>query len=173
MLVRSAARHDAPVADGLALGVLAHVRGRGHGVHSSGRHDVVPSPAAAAPAAPAAPATSPSARAAFSHRAHSPLPAAATAPSHHGAPARDDIPVASHEPGRDLAAIAVPRVRQDVVLGLKAHRRRHRPPVGPAVTETTITDVYNTSFAAVVQTGLRKSFRFSLSRSPVDSFLPS
>lgn len=47
VLVRTAALHDAPVAHGLALGVFAHVCGRGHRVHSRSRHDVVPSPPAA------------------------------------------------------------------------------------------------------------------------------
>jgi hypothetical protein len=125
----SAADHGASVAHGLALGVLAHVRSRSHGVHGRGRHDVVPPPpppatATAATAAAAATATAAAtAGAALPHRADPPLSTAATAPPHRRSPARHDLPVAPPEPGGDVAAVAVTRFRQDVVLGLmKTHR---------------------------------------------------
>lgn len=113
MLVRPAARHDAPVADGFALGVLTHVRGRGHGVHGRGSHDVVSSPAAAG--------------AAVSHRAYTPLPAAATAPPHHRrTPTRRRLPVTAppKRGGRNVTAVTVARLRQDVLFGLRAPAKR-------------------------------------------------
>lgn len=113
MLVRSAARHDPSLADGLALGVLANVRGRGHGVHGRGRHDVVPPPTTG-PALP--------------HRTYSPLFTTATASSHHRAPAHRHLSVAPPEPGCDVATFTVARLRQDFVLGLMmTTTRRDRP----------------------------------------------
>jgi len=119
VFVGSAANYGTSIAHGLALSVLAHVRRRGHGVHGRGRDDVVPS----SPPPAAATAAATTAGTAFSHRADSPLSAAATASPHLRSPARHDLPVAPPEPGRDVTAVTVARFRQDVVLGLiETHR---------------------------------------------------
>jgi len=116
----SAAVHGASVPHGLALGVLAHVRSRSHGVHGRGRDDVVspPPPSATTATATAATATAATADASFSCRSDSPLSTTPTTPPHHRSPARHDLPVASPEPSGDVTAVAVTRFRQDVVLGL-------------------------------------------------------
>lgn len=116
----SVARHDAPFAHGFAFGVLAHVRGRGHGVHRRGCYDVVsPSSTAAATAA------TPTAGSAVPDRTDPSLHATATAPPHLRASARYELPVAPRpEPGRCVPAVTVTRFRQDFVLGLKTHRRQ-------------------------------------------------
>jgi len=129
VFVGSAANYGTSIAHGLALSVLAHVRSRGHGMHGRGRDDVVPSspPPAAATAAATTAAT---AGTAFSHRADSPLSAAATASPHLRSPACHDLPVAPPEPGRDITAVTVARFRQDVVLGLmETHRSAASAPI--------------------------------------------
>jgi len=130
VFVGSAANYGTSVAHGLALGVLAHVRSRGHGVHGRGRDDVVPSPPPPAAATAAAATTAATAGTAFSHRADSPLSAAATASPHLRSPARHDLSVAPSEPGRDVTAVTVARFRQDVVLGLmETHRSAASAPI--------------------------------------------